>query len=302
MGWLETYRGVVHRWEVDNVDHFTVAHYFGRFDDAMLALLEAAGLGSAELAAAGRSATLVWARVRYRRELRVGDVMHIRSGVIGAEEDGLVLGHELYDSGDGALCTSVEQGVGIVDATSRAPISLGPVEREGAETCLVPWDGGPEPAAPPSLEDGAGFVDTARDTVKPWEVDTEGFAATPAFIHRFTAANGHLLAAFGMTPAYMRRERRGFSTFEFNLAVPGAVRAGDLVRVRSALTHIGKSSIRILHRLTNAKTGALVATLEQSGVQLDLDARRPAALADDLRLRANAMLASATPPPRAAAG
>ena len=37
MSFIETYRGTVHRWEVDNVDHFTLAYYFARFDDAMLA-------------------------------------------------------------------------------------------------------------------------------------------------------------------------------------------------------------------------------------------------------------------------
>ena len=43
MCWLETYRGTVHRWEVDNVDHFTVAYYFARFEDATLALAARSG-------------------------------------------------------------------------------------------------------------------------------------------------------------------------------------------------------------------------------------------------------------------
>ena len=30
MPWIETYRGTVHRWEADNVEHFTVAYYFAR--------------------------------------------------------------------------------------------------------------------------------------------------------------------------------------------------------------------------------------------------------------------------------
>jgi hypothetical protein len=38
-----------------------------------------------------------------------------------------------------------------------------------------------------------------------------------------------------------------------------------------------------------------VATLEQSGVQLDLDARRPAPLTADLRARALTRLVSARP-------
>ena len=96
-----------------------------------------------------------------------------------------------------------------------------------------------------------------------------------------------------MTPAYMHAERRGFSTFEFRLHFAGALRAGDPVRVRSALLHVGKSSIRLLHRMANARTGEEVAILEQSGVHLDMVARRPTPLPDGLRERAKALLVAA---------
>ena len=44
-GWLETYRGMVYRWEVDHNDHLTVAYYFARLGDAVLGLLDALDLG-----------------------------------------------------------------------------------------------------------------------------------------------------------------------------------------------------------------------------------------------------------------
>jgi acyl-CoA thioesterase FadM len=289
MTWTETYRGAVNRWEVDNVDHFTVAYYFARFEDATLGLLQALGLGP-EALGTRRAAIIAECRVRYLRELRVGDLLSIRSGVISADEGGLALGHEVVDAGDGALCTTVEQRVVIVGSDRRTPLPLSRAEQDLALRHRVDWDSGPAPAAAKGPTDDARFIDAARDTLKPWEVDTQGFAAPPAFIHRFSTANGHVLAAFGMTPAYMRSERRGFSTFEFRLAFPGTLRAGDFVLVRSGLAHIGKSSIRILHRMTEARTGALVATLDQSGVCLDLEARRPAPLADDLRARAMGIL------------
>jgi acyl-CoA thioester hydrolase len=99
------------------------------------------------------------------------------------------------------------------------------------------------------------------------------------------------MAAFGMTPSYMRTEQRGLSTFEFQLAIAGPLRSGDLVRVQSALVHIGNSSLRLFHRMTNVRTGEQLATLEQSGVHLDREARRPAPLPDALRSKAVAMLA-----------
>jgi acyl-CoA thioesterase FadM len=50
--------------------------------------------------------------------------------------------------------------------------------------------------------------------------------------------------------------------------------------------------MRTLHRMFNARTDALVASLSQMGVHLDMAARRPTPLPDALRERAKAMLVS----------
>ena len=134
----------------------------------------------------------------------------------------------------------------------------------------------------------------ARDAVKPSEVDPRGRLALSAAVHRFSAANGHVLAAFGITPRYMRQQNRGFSTFEFQLGFESGVRVGDPLLVKSALTHVGNSSMRILHVMSDLRSGERVATLEQSGVHLDLDARRPAPLPAPLRAAALKLLVSAT--------
>src|SRR5262245_58897659 len=292
MAAIETYRGTVHRWEVDNVDHFTVAYYFARFEDAALALLQAFGLDPRALQEAGRAWASIACRVSYQRELRVGDILHIRSGVVRVEEDTLLVGHQVFDSGDGALCTSVLQRVALVESGKRQPLPLDRPLRDVAASLGIEWPGDStvEPPTPP-IDDSC-FVDATRDTIKPSEVDLFGEAAAASLIHRFSAANAQVIAAFGMTPAYLRDERRGFSTFEFKLACPGSLRVGDPARVQSALVHVGNSSLRILHRMTNARTGEVVAALEQSGVHLDLTARRPAPLPDALRERAKAMLVS----------
>jgi acyl-CoA thioesterase FadM len=291
MSWLETYRGMVQRWELDAVDHFTVAFYFLRFDDAALALREALGLGPEALARAKRRLVTESAHVHYRRELRAGDLLHVQSGVVEAGPSGLILAHELYDSGDGALCTSVEQRVALRDAVTGGAAELDGAVRAAAEAHRVEFEGAkrwvPEGAGP---SDDTGCVDGARDTIRAWEVDVDGLAPATALIHRFSAANGHLLAAFGFTAAYARTEKRGFSTFEFKLRFFDALRAGDPVIVRTGLVHVGSSSLRIAHRLRHARTGALVATLDQSGVHLDMVARRPTAMPDSLRERARTLL------------
>ena len=293
MSWIETYRGVVNRWEVDNVDHFTVEFYFGRFEDATLHLLHAVGLDPVALEGTGHAWVTLDGRVRYQRELRVGDVLHIQSGVIAVDEGGLVLGHHVFDSADGTLTTTVEQRVALVRAGTRAPLSLTPAQQAAARTRQVEWSRTPEVVGPPEPATDDGFIESARDAIKFSEGDMLGEATLAAYIHRFSAALGHMTAAFGMTPAYMTEQRRGFSTFEFKLRLPGMLRTGDLVRVRTGLLHVGNSSLRMLHRMQNARTGEAVASLEQAGVHLDLDARRPTPLPHALRERAKALVVGA---------
>ena len=293
MRWLETYRGMVNRWEVDQVDHFTVAFYFARFEDAAHAILHALGLDPVSLEDGNQACVSVCGYVRYRRELRVGDILHMRTAVAAVSDDGLRLVHEVIDSADGALCTTFEHDLALVDRASRARRPLTEKQRHAAlarRVEVAPADDGQ--TAPASPKGDQGFVDSARDAIKPAEADVLGEAGLAAYIHRFSAANSQVLAAFGFTPAYSRGEHRAYSTFEFRLSFPGALRVGDLALVRTALLHVGNSSIRIFHRMTNARTGELVATLEQAGVHLDLDARRPAPLPLAMRERALTLLAT----------
>jgi len=271
--WLETYRGTVFRWEVDANDHFTVAYYLSRFSDAAVNMLHALGLGPAPT---------VDCYIRYTRELRVGDLMHVTSAVIAADATGLTLGHKLFETTDGTLCTTVEH---------RLAVDLTPEQRRAVEAGRAAWDA-PARETRPRPRGLDGFRESARDAVKPTEVDPNGRLALSAAIHRFSAANGHVLAAFGLTPRYMREHSRGLSTFEFQLGFDAGVRADDPLVVHSALTHVGNSSMRMLHVMTDERSGERVATLEQSGVQLDLDARRPAPLAPALREQALKLMVS----------
>ncbi|HTY77589.1 MAG TPA: thioesterase family protein [Candidatus Bathyarchaeia archaeon] len=288
--WIESCRGSVPAWEVDHVGHFTVAYYHQRIEDAGFVALEALGLGPSYVAAGRRGCPTTACRVRYVHELRGGDIYHVDSGVLAIEDTALVLGHRLVDSASGTLCTTVEQRVEHVELETGEAVPLSPQARRAAESHRVEW---PEPAAErrPRPRGAEGFVEGSLDTVKPTEMSVLGRSALAHYIHRFSASGGHLMAAFGMTPAYMRTEVRGLSTFEFQLAIAGPLRTGRVVRVQSALVHIGNSSLRLFHRMTDAGTGDELATLEQSGVHLDRDARRPTPLPEALRAKARAMLA-----------
>jgi acyl-CoA thioesterase FadM len=275
--WIETCRSVVSPWECDVTEHFTIAYYFDRLADAAATTAENLGLGDLAGSALHRF------DVRFVRELRAGASFHILSAPIAFDENSVRFGHQVIDSADGEVTAWVQQTVD--HAASALPRDL----REAIGGRLLAWPGPalerrPEPT---TLEQ---FIPTVRDRIKPMDLDSGGRLALSAFVHRFTAASIQALAAIGATSAYMKTERRGYSTFELALYATGSPRSGDPVVVETGIVHLGNSSIRFVHRMCDPATGAEYARLGQFGVQLDLDARRPAALPEPLRAAAARLL------------
>src|SRR5438132_1174498 len=189
--WIETYRGTVPPWECDVTEHFTIAYYFDRLEEAEPNLADALGLG--ERWRAGAFARRL--DVRFARELRAGSSFQAEGAVLG-----------------------IENGVRLV--------------------------------------------------------------------HRFTDSGLQAGAAIGMDAAFLEANRRGFSTFELGLQISGALRLDDPYLVETGIAHLGNSSLRLVHVMTDSRSGREVARLGQYGVNLDLDARRPAKFPDEIRTRA----------------
>src|ERR1700759_4137379 len=98
--WAETFRGTVAPWECDITEHFTIAYYADRIDQASTTLSDLLGLS--EPVSAGvfpRRLTL-----RFVRELRVGASFHVESAPIGLDT-ALRFGHRFVDSANGEMVT-----------------------------------------------------------------------------------------------------------------------------------------------------------------------------------------------------
>jgi acyl-CoA thioesterase FadM len=276
-GWTETWRGIVAPWECDITEHFTIAYYFDRLADAISIIASGLGLnGAAQLAGCRFD-------VRFARELRAGASFHILSAPIALNGNSLRLGHQFVDSANGEVTTWVEETRDI------SATGLSREDRDAVARNLLPWPGpAVERRAEPSTVEG--FIPTARDRVKPRDLDPDGNFALAAFVHRFTAGCMQALAVIGATSSYLEAERRGFSTFELALQVTALPRLGYPVLVETGIIHLGNSSIRFVHRMSDPVDGVEFARLGQFGVQLDLDARRPVALPETIKLAATRLL------------
>jgi len=276
-GWTETWRGIVSPWECDITEHFTIAYYFDRLADATSTMAESLGLDGPSRSVARRY------DVRFVRELRAGASFHILSAPLAIDEASLRLGHQFLDSVNAEVTAWVEETLDITVAR------LPPETRDAIGRRLLPWLG-PAVERRPGPSTLEGFIPTARDRVKPMDLGPDGNFTLAAFVHRFTAASVQALAAIGATASYLESARKGYSTFELALQASGWPRLGSPVLVETGIVHLGNSSIRFMHRMSDPVDGRELARLSQFGVQLDLDTRRPAALPEALRAAAARLL------------
>lgn len=271
--WIETYRGAVSPWETDVTEHFTVAFYFDRVAMAEASL--AAEFGLTDTLRAGGFVRRY--DVRYARELRAGAAFHIESAAIGTDDNGVRLGHRFIDSVTGECITWFDvhwEGV-------TAP--------RGFDSKIAAWDG-PEFETRPDPKDLTKLIPTSTGRIVSGDLDEFGRLGICGTVHKFTDSSVQIGAAIGLTADYIKTGRRGFSTFEFRVRISGALGLGDRYETRTGIAHLGNSSLRFLHVMRDATTGQEVARLGQFGVTLDLDVRRPAALAPELRERAEKLV------------
>jgi acyl-CoA thioesterase FadM len=276
--WIETYRGTVPPWECDVTEHFTIAYYFARLEEAEPNLADALGLGE-RLRGGGFERRL---DVRFARELRAGSSFHVDGAALGLD-DGLRLGHRFVDSANGETVTWIDEHWDL----SGVPLSV--EQRRAIEGRLATWEG-PAAEARPEPNSTAGFIPTARGRVKPGDLDATGHFGLAAMVHRFTDSCIQAGSAIGMDAEFMEKDRRGFSTFELGLRLSGVLRLDEPYLVETGIAHLGNSSLRLVHVMTDPRTKREVARLGQYGVNLDLDARRPARWPDDIRARASKLV------------
>ncbi len=277
--WTETYRGAVPPWQCDVTEHFTVAYYFDRLEEAETNFADELGLaGPWRRAALPRRVD-----ARFARELRAGACFHIESAVLAIDGNDLRIGHRVVDSTSGDIVTWFDEHRNLANAPLTRPL------REAIGARLGVWNG-PEPEARSEPVSTAGFIPTARGRVKQADIDAAGQFALGAIVLRFSNASAQVGAAIGMDPGYMQKNRRGFSTFELALRISGALPLDAPYLIETGIAHLGNSSLRMIHRLTDPRSGAEIARIGQFGVNLDLDARRPARWPEEIRDRAAALI------------
>lgn len=114
-----TYRGMVYPWQCDHMGHMNVMWYTAKFDEASWQLLARLGLTRSYMTEEKSLMAAVKQDTSYKRELRAGDIVTIRSGVIEIREKVIRFFHEMRKDETGEVAAiSALTGVHI-DAGTR---------------------------------------------------------------------------------------------------------------------------------------------------------------------------------------
>lgn len=116
-----TCRGVVYPWQCDHMGHLNVAHYVARFDEATWQMFAAIGIDPDYMQEEGCGVAAIRQNISYRHELKAGDLIAVRTGILEISPKQIRFYHELYNDVSGELAaTTIITGVHLDLKTRKA--------------------------------------------------------------------------------------------------------------------------------------------------------------------------------------
>jgi acyl-CoA thioester hydrolase len=103
---------------------------------------------------------------------------------------------------------------------------------------------------------------------------------------RFDEASWQFLGRLGLSPTALKLQGRGAVAADQHTQYKREVLAGSLLHITTELLEIGRTSMRIVHRMFDSETNEEVALTEFVGVYFDTVRRRPTEFPESVRSRA----------------
>jgi acyl-CoA thioester hydrolase len=101
-----TYRGTVYPWHCDHIGHMNNMWYAGKFDEGSWYFLLQLGISPTYLRETARGMAMVEQVTTFRREVRAGDSVEVRTQLVEARERVLRFVHVMFNAETGEECAS----------------------------------------------------------------------------------------------------------------------------------------------------------------------------------------------------
>ena len=98
-----TYRGVVRAEQCDHMGHMNVMWYVGKFDEGTWNLFASLGLTRSRMQKENRGVVAVEQCIEYKRELRAGDTLTVRTKMVEAKGKVVRFTHEMTNDATGEV-------------------------------------------------------------------------------------------------------------------------------------------------------------------------------------------------------
>lgn len=139
--WVDTFRGAVLASEYDAASHMNSHMYVSRFDQATWLLLHAIGLTPASMKQEQLRFAIVRQNYQFLRELRGGELVHVRSGFLAVGEKYLRFLHQMVDEEGGALLATCDSVAVRASLATNQSVPMPHELQDKARNYLVTADG-----------------------------------------------------------------------------------------------------------------------------------------------------------------
>lgn len=134
-----TYRGAVYPRHLDHMGHMNVQFYVAKFDEAVWHLFDRIGVTADYIREHKRGMAAVEMNIRYLKELRAGDLVSVRSGLLKLTGRSLDLVQEMRLGEAGDLAAVQKITAVHLDRESRRAVPFPAAIAARARDCLVAY-------------------------------------------------------------------------------------------------------------------------------------------------------------------
>ena len=288
--WKESHRSLVFPWNCDNYGHMNVRFYFDHFDDSSFHSWPALGLSKAPFKEAGVDAVTARNTVKYFNELSAGDLFTISVAVTRVGNKSVTFSHRMVNSATDELCATMDTVEVVFDLKTRKSAPMPEALRTMLNEVAIDVEDTPSNPPTPNANATGQWHETHRSLVFPWRCDHYGHFNARWYAHHFDDGGFHLFAMAGVDVSGLLARNIALVTAQTEINYRQEMHPGTLFVIRSGFSHIGSKSARHIHRLFNAQTNELHATMEGVDVAFDMKSRKAIVIPDDARTAIEANL------------
>jgi acyl-CoA thioester hydrolase len=138
------------------------------------------------------------------------------------------------------------------------------------------------------------LIMTSRGVVYPWQCDHMGHMNVMWYTGKFDEATWHLFGEIGLTPSYLRENKRAMVAVQQDTTYKQELLAGDLITILSGILEMREKVIRFYHNMLNVETNSIVATTILTGVHLNHETRKSCPFPREILERGRQLIVPAT--------